>query len=57
MLLILPPLGGQGASKLAQTFPKKHLHQNIFNNPLTFINDQMEFGNGDGILFYPGRVP
>jgi hypothetical protein len=37
--------------------PKKHLHQNIFNNPLTFINDQMEFGNGDGILFYPGRMP
>jgi hypothetical protein len=37
--------------------PKKHLHQDIFNNPLTFINDQMEFGNGDGILFYPGRMP
>ncbi len=37
--------------------PKKHLHQNIFEDPLTFINDDMEFGNGDGILFYPGRMP
>jgi hypothetical protein len=37
--------------------PKKHLHQNIFRNPLTFINDRLEFGNGDGILFYPGRMP
>ncbi len=37
--------------------PKKHLHQNVFSNPLTFINDQMEYGNGDGILFYPGRMP
>jgi hypothetical protein len=37
--------------------PKKHLHQNVFSNPLTFINDRLEFGNGDGILFYPGRMP
>jgi hypothetical protein len=37
--------------------PKRHLHQNVFANPLTFINDQMEYGNGDGILFYPGRMP
>ncbi len=37
--------------------PKKHLHQNIFKNPLTFINDDMAFGNGDGILFYPGHMP
>jgi glycosyl hydrolase family 123 len=37
--------------------PKKHLHQNIFINPLTFINNDMDFGNGDGILFYPGRMP
>jgi hypothetical protein len=37
--------------------PKGRLHQNIFSNPLTFINNSMEFGNGDGILFYPGRMP
>ena len=37
--------------------PKKNLHQNIFANPLTFINDDMAFGNGDGILFYPGHMP
>ena len=37
--------------------PKRGLHQNVFNNPLTFINSSMEFGNGDGILFYPGRMP
>ncbi|MEP6951622.1 MAG: hypothetical protein ABI863_20185 [Ginsengibacter sp.] len=37
--------------------PKKHLHQNMFVNPLTFINDRLEYGNGDGILFYPGHMP
>ena len=37
--------------------PKATLHQNIFVNPLTFINDYMDFGNGDGMLFYPGRMP
>lgn len=37
--------------------PKRHQHQNVFDNPLTFINDGMSFGNGDGILFYPGRMP
>lgn len=36
---------------------KSHLHQNVFVNPLTFINDDMDFGNGDGIVFYPGRMP
>lgn len=37
--------------------PKGHLHQNVFSNPLTFINEHFEFGNGDGVLFYPGRMP
>ena len=37
--------------------PKKRLHQNIFKNPLTFINDSFEFGNGDGVLCYPGHMP
>lgn len=37
--------------------PKGHLHQNVFENPLTFINESLEFGNGDGVLFYPGKMP
>jgi hypothetical protein len=37
--------------------PKRHLHQNVFSTALTFINDDMEWGNGDGILFYPGHTP
>lgn len=39
--------------------PKAGLHQNIFQEPLTFINfgGEYHYGNGDGILFYPGRMP
>lgn len=37
--------------------PKGHLHQNVYQEPLTFINNGMNFGNGDGMLFYPGRMP
>ena len=37
--------------------PKGHTHQRIFTRPLTFINWGMNFGNGDGIVFYPGRNP
>ncbi|GJM29867.1 MAG: hypothetical protein DHS20C17_25020 [Cyclobacteriaceae bacterium] len=37
--------------------PKNSLRQRIFNDPLTFINWGFNFGNGDGILFYPGRMP
>jgi len=37
--------------------PKGKLQQRIFNEPLTFINGHMNWGNGDGVLFYPGRMP
>ena len=37
--------------------PKGHLHQRIFTEPLTFISWGMNFGNGDGIVFYPGKMP
>ncbi len=38
--------------------PKGNLHQNVFQNPLSFTNfGQYSYGNGDGILFYPGRMP
>jgi hypothetical protein len=37
--------------------PKGHLQQRVFNEPLTFINEHLEWGNGDGVLFYPGRMP
>lgn len=37
--------------------PKGRLQQRVFNEPLTFINWGLNFGNGDGILFYPGRMP
>ncbi len=38
--------------------PKSGEHQHLFQNPLTYINfGQYNYGNGDGILFYPGRMP
>ncbi len=37
--------------------PKSRLHQRVFNDPITFINWGEEFGNGAGVLFYPGRMP
>ena len=38
--------------------PKGNLHQNVFQNPLSFANfGQFSYGNGDGIIFYPGRMP
>jgi len=37
--------------------PKGHLHQRVFTDPITFINWGDEFGNGAGVLFYPGRMP
>lgn len=37
--------------------PKGSLQQRVFNEPLTYINSGMNWGNGDGVLFYPGRMP
>jgi hypothetical protein len=37
--------------------PMGNVHQNVFRVPLTFINRDCDYGNGDGILFYPGRMP
>jgi hypothetical protein len=37
--------------------PKGRLQQRIFNEPLTFINEHLNWCNGDGVLFYPGRMP
>ncbi len=37
--------------------PKGRLKQRVFNEPLTFINWNLNYGNGDGILFYPGQLP
>ena len=37
--------------------PKAHLHQRVFSNPLTYINWWWDYGNGDGVLLYPGRMP
>jgi hypothetical protein len=37
--------------------PKGRLQQRVFNEPLTFINNHLEWGNGDGVLFYPGKMP
>jgi hypothetical protein len=38
--------------------PKGNLQQNVFQNPMTFANfGANSYGNGDGILFYPGHMP
>lgn len=37
--------------------PKGHLHQRVFSNPLTYINWWWDYGNADGVLLYPGRMP
>jgi len=37
--------------------PKGRLQQRIYNEPLTFINHHLSWGNGDGVLFYPGTMP
>jgi hypothetical protein len=40
-----------------QQGPRAHTNQNIFVDPVTFINGPTSFGNGDGVVFYPGREP
>lgn len=37
-------------------FTTTGLHQNVFRNPLTYSGGG-SYGNGDGVLFYPGRMP
>jgi hypothetical protein len=37
--------------------PKAGLFQRVFTEPLSFINWPGSYGNGDGIVFYPGRSP
>src|SRR5690606_33487827 len=37
--------------------PKGHLHQNVFKRSITFINDDMEFANVDGVFFYQAVMP
>src|SRR5690606_27399134 len=37
--------------------PKGHLHQNIYRRSITFMDDDMDFANGDGVCFYPGQMP
>ncbi len=37
--------------------PRAHTHQNVFADPITFLSSSGAFGNGDGVVFYPGREP
>lgn len=37
--------------------PRGQMHQRVFTDPITFINWGDEFGNGAGVIFYPGRMP
>ncbi len=37
--------------------PKGNLHQRLFSEPATFINWTMNYANGNGIVYYPGRMP
>jgi hypothetical protein len=37
--------------------PKGQLHQRVFTEPVTFLGWNMTPANGDGIVFYPGRMP
>jgi len=36
---------------------KGHFHQRVFSNPLTYLNWWWDYGNSDGVLLYPGRMP
>jgi len=37
--------------------PRAGTAQNVFVDPITFISSLTTFGNGDGIVFYPGHEP
>lgn len=38
-------------------FIKSRLHQRIFSYPVTFSSSGKDRANGEGVMFYPGRMP
>jgi len=37
--------------------PRARQHQQVFTDPVTFISGPNTFGNGDGVVLYPGHDP
>jgi Glycoside hydrolase 123, catalytic domain len=38
-------------------FIKSRLHQRVFSYPVTFSSSGKDLANGEGVMFYPGRMP
>lgn len=38
-------------------FIKSRLHQRVFSYPVTFSSAGNDLANGEGVMFYPGRMP
>ena len=38
-------------------FIKSRLHQRVFTDPVTFSSAGDDLANGEGVIFYPGRMP
>ncbi len=38
-------------------FIKSRLHQRVFSYPVTFSSEGDDLANGEGVMFYPGRMP